>query len=231
MNKTILLLISGFLLPTALFINSCKKDVDGPATNSKVYTEEFESFANLSGKGWVFKNNSTYNNAAFWQQGQYGVDKYNIPFGFPAYSYKNGQDEYVYASYPFYTISPTSNSVISSWMISPVFTVANGDKLSFYTRSGATIAQYADRLQVRMNENNEFVDVGNTAASVGDFTLLLKDINDNLTPNGYPVTWTQYEITITGLSAARKTRFAFRYYPDSTKSYGVGIDKFEFTKQ
>jgi hypothetical protein len=116
-------------------------------------------------------------------------------------------------------------------MITPVYEIKNGDKISFYTRCSPrySLTDFIDRLQVRLNETDNTADVGTTPTSVGKFTMLLKDINEGLGNNVYPQTWTQYEITITGLAAPKQTRIAFRYMPDGNKANGVGIDLFQLT--
>ena len=65
--------------------------------------------------------------------------------------------------------------------------------------------------------------------SVGDFDALLLDINPSYADDGYPVVWTQYNITLTGLSSPTRGRIAFRYFvenggPDGTRSNYIGID-------
>ena len=53
----------------------------------------------------------------------------------------------------------------------------------------------------------------------GDFTIKLLDLNPNLSsspyPDGYPTTWTKFEIVISGLpngTIPQKHRIGFRYY-------------------
>jgi hypothetical protein len=218
MKKDLKLFMS-FLLIVLVAAYGCKKDTD---STSKSLKEEFVTMNDLPGKGWGFRNNSI-NAAAPWIQGMEGVDKGGA-YGFPAYSFKYEKTEYAYATHRSYGgINP-----ISSWMITPVLDIKNGDKISFYTRAGSSTVA-ADRLQVRMNEVDNSIDVGSTPASVGKFTMLLKDINESLTITGYPQTWTRYEITIAGLAAPISTRIAFRYFPHESKAEAVGIDLFQFT--
>ena len=49
---------------------------------------------------------------------------------------------------------------------------------------------YPDRLQVRASTAGESTNVGTTSQSVGDFTTLLLDINENYQQGGYPEAWT-----------------------------------------
>jgi len=221
MKKVVLFLGSALVLLVAGTGNGCKKDTDPPNPNS--LKEEFDDVTSLSQKGWLFTNNSTPPGIASWQQGFNGVGK-GGPSGFSAYSYKNYSIEYVYVGN--YYGSP--NTIISSWMITPPLDIKNGDRLSFYTRA-ESISGFADRLQVRLNMEDNTVDVGSSATSVGKFTTILKDINESLVVDGYPKAWTKYEVTISGLSAAKQARIAFRYCPEGGMSSGIGVDLFEFT--
>jgi len=214
--------ILGLFIAITSINNGCKKDSEDSKT--KTYKEEFVDVYNLGAKGWTLKDNSAPYQTAVWHQGFSGPDKYGMTSGFPAYSFKDDEDEYAYIGFTPYNGSYT----ISSWMISPVYEVKNGDKISFYTRA-AEGTGFADRLQVRLNETDNTTDVGGTATSVGKFTMLLKDINENLAINGYPQTWTKYDITISGLTGAKQSRIAFRYFPDPSKSNGIGVDLFTFT--
>ena len=219
MKKNILL--CSLLVAFIVFSNSCKKDSDDSKT--KTYKEDFIEVFSLHSKGWVFKDNSSPYSAG-WSQGFTGADKAGRP-GFEAYSYKNEEDEYAYVGYMPWGPDPIP---ISSWMISPIYEIKNGDKLVFYTRA-VSVLGYIDRLQVRLNETDNSSDVGTTATSVGKFTLLLKDINETSAPNGYPVTWTKYEITIAGLDGTKQSRIAFRYLVDGSKSSAIGVDAFSLT--
>lgn len=222
----------------ALFtlVNGCQKDYVAPATEqSRSFTEDFDTVANLYKKGWVFNNNSRPQGEATWQQGVYAPGKLGGFDGFPAYSYKASADEYIYAYYLF--TSATSGGTISSWMITPEIEMRNGDKFSFYTR---TIAQSAfkDRLEIRFNPTDNSADVGFDSSSKGKFTTLLATVNPDFTATGYPATWTRYEYTITGLpNTLLKRRVGFRYYVSDAGSgatangNAIGIDKFEFNAQ
>ncbi len=221
MKKMLALFISCLIVSLSPILNGCKKDSDGKS--GKTYSEEFVDVPNLRVKGWAFINNSVPNGIAAWQQGQEGMDKGGTIYGFPAYSYKDEKDEYAFAGF----IYNGNTYSISNWMISPDYTIKNGDKISFYTRSSPGTND-ADRLQVRLNEVDNSTEVGSTPATVGKFTLLLKDINETLSVGAYPQTWTKYEITVSGLSGPKQTRIAFRYFPGS-KSDGIGIDQFSFT--
>lgn len=123
-------------------------------------------------------------------------------------------------------------ATISNWLITPTLNLSNGDVISFYTRSAGSV--YPDNLQIRMSTNGSSTNAGATNTSVGDFSNLLLEINPALTPAGYPTTWTQYTITISGLAAPTQGRIAFRYYvpnggPSGLNSDYIGIDDFVYT--
>lgn len=206
----------------SLTLTGCQKNYTTPAAVASLsFTEEFDTVANLYKKGWVFNNNSRPQGTATWRQG----------LGSPAaFSYKAAANEYILVYYG----AGSGTATLSSWMLTPEIEMKNGDKFSFYTFAFDPTSP--DRLQVRLNLNDNSADVGYTESSVGKFTTLLDDINPNLTTSGYPLTWTKFEYTVTGLSAPSKRRIAFRYYvpnggPAGINSFAIGIDKFEFSPQ
>ena len=117
---------------------------------------------------------------------------------------------------------------MSSWLITPVLSVKNGDKISFYTST--TPGVYAgNRLQVLMSLSGGS-DVGDSVNAVGDFTSVLLDINPTEGPGLFPTTWKQYEYSFTGLQEKTDIRIAFRHYETITTNPGaIGIDQFKFT--
>src|SRR5262249_25704367 len=60
-----------------------------------------------------------------------------------------------------------------------------------------------------------------TSNSVGDFTTLLLSINPTLDPYVYPLSWTQYTATLSGLSDTVDGRLAFRYFVTDSGPHGV----------
>lgn len=122
---------------------------------------------------------------------------------------------------------------ISTWLLSPVFNLNNGDQMSFWTRTIAN-SGFADRLEVRLSTLGSSLDVGSTATSVGDFSTLLTTINPDLNEVDYPGVWTEYQFTISGLSGSTAGRFAFRYFVTDAGFFGsnsnyIGIDSFQYT--
>jgi hypothetical protein len=212
------------------FIHSCTKDVDTTIpTNTPPdpvittsFIEEFQNVPSLTtNTGWVSKNNSGDSldyGLTDWGQGLWEVDKTGVQYGFPAYSYTTDKTEYAF--------SGPSYASISSWLITPVLSVKNGDRISFYTQGDATTV-YTERLQVLMNKSKS-TDVGSTL-SAGSFTTTLLDINPTQIPGGYPATWEKYEYTFSGISGKMNTRIAFRHYTKgSVTTKGIGIDVFKF---
>ncbi len=232
MKKKILLIAFCFAGAIAGAINGCKKEAvsiynNGPITKS--FTEEFIDVRNLTTKDWVFKDNSSADSGAYayaytqWEQGPAGTDKSGNPYGFPAYSYKSSPDEYAYSAANY----SDSNQLVSSWLITPVLSVKNGDKISFYTRGDANSG---GRMQVLMNKS-ESSNVGSSSSSTGDFNTVLFDINPSQSSDGYPVTWTNYEYTFTGISGKMDTRIAFWHYINHVNFLyygGIAIDQFKF---
>jgi hypothetical protein len=122
----------------------------------------------------------------------------------------------------------TGANDISNWLLTPTISMQNGDVFSFWTRT-VNAPAFPDRLQVRMSTNGVSTNVGTGAAGLGDFTTLLLDINPTLTTAGYPNAWTQYNVTISGLSGSTSGRLAFRYFvtgagPSGANSDYIGID-------
>ncbi len=224
MKKKILLAVSFLLCLVVCFVNGCKKD--NTIGTSASFAEEFVSVYLLQSKGWDIINNTTpYNpdKSAKWEQGSQGVDKLGVPYGFPAYS-GSSAGEYIRAWF----LDRSGMYAISSWLITPVLSVRNGDKISFYTR--ADTGTYADRLQVRINKSSS-KEVGTTATSEGSFTTTIIDVNEKQAENGYPTTWTRYEYTFTGIGKRMDTRIAFRYYvPNTFKAKSIAIDQFTFQR-
>ena len=191
------------------------------STFSQAINEGFSNVAGLTAAGWNQQNlSSPIGSNPNWVQG----DPVNMPFSansLPANSF----------------ISANFNSVvgaatISNWLITPMLNLNNGDVITFYTRGTGSI--YADNLQVRLSTNGSSTNVGASNISVGDFSNLLLEINPTLTAALYPIIWTQYTITISGLATPTTGRIAFRYYvpnggPNGANSDLIGMDDFVYT--
>ena len=146
--------------------------------------------------------------------------------GFPAYSARFTPNDFVSAD-----MNCTSGAgTTSAWLIGPARPMKNGDQIVFFTR---THGDYIDRMQVRANLKNGGTFAGNGPNEVGDFTTQLLEINAGMTLAGYPIDWTKYTITLSGITGTVEGRFAFRYFvPDSGPSGSnadmVGIDSVAF---
>ncbi|HWB19565.1 MAG TPA: choice-of-anchor J domain-containing protein, partial [Phycisphaerales bacterium] len=126
-------------------------------------------------------------------------------------------------------------AVLSLWMMTPVLNIANGATFSFWTHTlNPAGGGYPDRLQIRMSLNGSSTNVGSGtgatgANAVGDFSNLLLDINPAQNTTAYPSDWTQFTVTISGVSTPTTGRLAFRYFvtgggPGGANSNAIVID-------
>ena len=189
---------------------------------AQAFTENFDDITSLAGNGWVMQNDSAPVGSTNWFQGN------PVSAAGPFDSYNGAANAYIGANY-----NNTGNTgTISNWLMQPNRTLRNGDVLTFYTRKVAP-DNYADRLEVRLSTNGASTNAG-SGTSVGDFTTLLLSINPNLTLGVYPTTWTQYNITMSGLPAPTSGRMAFRYFVTGAGLSGsnsdyIGIDNAVYT--
>lgn len=231
------LLFSGI---TIITLQACRKDdaamMTPPGTPDQSFVEEFDSLEAAYDRGWRYFNVSDpVGGGGGWVQGMLSDPlQTNIPTPIPfnAHSSKGSNVGFIGAWY--YSTSAAAG-VISNWVVSPVITMQNGDKIHFYTRAvlydlgGGDSTDFSNRMQVRMNSNNESLNVG-SGSSPGDFNRVLLDINPNYLeallsaydPAAYPIRWTKFEATVGGLNGPTKGRFAFRYYVEGGGSNGLG---------
>ncbi len=182
------------------------------------FSEDFADITNLP--GWFTQNNSDPLGLTNWFQGNDTV--------FPAHA--GAPTAYIGANFN----NTSGVGTISNWLLTPEQSLADGNTLSFWTRT-VEGTLWPDRLQVRLSLAGNSTDVGSGAEDVGDFTTLLLDINPGLVVDGYPTTWTQYTITLTGIPEGSSGRLAFRYYvtnggPSGANSNYIGIDTVEYTQ-
>lgn len=238
--------VLGFVLITStVFISSCsEKTVTAKATAqpaSLSYHEEFDSMQRVIDAGWKGVNLSNPMGGESWQQGSFIVN--NLKGGpfvsdISSHSYKASANEHVFVPYS----CGDGLSFLNCWLLSPALSMKNGDIISFWTTTKATVS-YPDRMQVWLNPNNDGTNVGRNENETGDFTVKLLDLNPNYSsspyPTGYPTTWTKFEFVISGLpngTIPQKHRVGFRYYvmnggPDGDFSDEIGIDDFDFIAQ
>jgi hypothetical protein len=222
-------------------LQSCKNDsylLDPPPVKDQSFIEEFDTVSNSLAKGWKVINASDPAGSNVWQQGG------SVAPWFSPYSSNGSYAGFIGADY---TSTSAAQGTISNWLVSPVITIQNGDKISFYTRalllpvSATDSTDYSNRLQVRFSTTDN-PDVGQ-GLGTGSFTNSLLDINPLYleqhtdpalyVPNAYPSEWTRFEVTIVGLNSPVKGRFAFRYLVEDGGFNGLGtgvaIDKVEYT--
>lgn len=239
-NSTLrkILLFSGIAV---LSLQACRKDDEAmmalPAVPDQSFVEEFDTTASAYNRGWRYINASNPMGTGFWTQGMFNdplVTGLPAPIPFHAYSSKGSYVGFIGTDF---TSTSAAAGIISNWMVSPVVTMQNGDKIQFYTRAtiyslgGGDSTDYSNRLQVKMNSKNEGTNVG-SGNDAGDFTITLLDINREyfaahtlpalFDPEAYPIRWTKFEAKIGGLNGPTKGRFAFRYYVEGGGSNGLG---------
>lgn len=189
-------------------------------------SQNFDVFPAVAAPGtdtqWVQTNQSAPLGAATWAQGG-GT-------AFAGGAQAGGATSFTLCNYT----STTGVGTISNWLIAPVVDLKDGDIISFWARQGGTAAlQFADRLQMRIATDwSGFSALPTSGAEdVGSFTLVATDINPNLAAAGFPLVWTNYTYTVTGLPTATPCRIAFRYFvtnggPDGANSNIIGLDTF-----
>jgi hypothetical protein len=179
----------------------------------------------LALEGWARTNQSNPLGDDNWAKAFSGITDY-----FPGGAYNGDADtSYAYVNFD----SVLGSGTISNWLISPVITVHNGDVVSFYSRKGSSAdpgVVYPDRLELRISTNGNATVMPVGDENVGDFTTLALTINPDLTGTDYPLDWTQYTYTVSGLSGATDVRIGFRYYVTDAGINGsnadyVGIDE------
>lgn len=231
------------LVASFVIMDSCKKDA-APAAASKDYSfyQGFDSTEAIANQGWTAKNNSRPLGTTTWGTGEYhwlndpkkGISAVGT---YPGNSTTHSGEDYIICTFNCTgAVTAPAKAVSSDWLISPAVPLKNGDVISFYTRTKDNPTTAPDRIELRINQLNSGVEVGNDSSTVGDFTTLALSVNPNLTSSGYPNTWTQYTYTITGSPVPKMGRFAFRYYvpnggPTGPRGTGVGIDDVNFSSK
>lgn len=236
---TLLLACAG----AASLFQSCRNDrslTEPLAIADQSFVEEFDTVSSSLSRGWVITNTSVPKGPGIWQQGG-AINPWFSPYSSSGtYAGFIGVD---------YTSTSAAAAIISNWLISPVVTLQNGDKISFYTRglqypgpTAGDTTDYGNRLQVRINPTNASVDVG-SGLETGSFTTPLLDINPTYlysgvlpttaNPLAFPSNWTRFEATVYGLNGPTQGRFAFRYLVEGGGSNGLGsgvaIDRVQYT--
>lgn len=174
--------------------------------------------APVTATSWVRVNNSQPVGNNSWFMGNPGV--------FTSY---NGADSAYFAANFFSTLG---TGTISSWLISPTVSLANGGVFQFATRTTSATAINPDRLELYMSQGTG-TNVGSTSTSLGTFSTQLVSVNPSLTTTGYPGVWTVYSATVSGITGTVAGRFGFRYSvpnggPTGANSNYIGIDAVQY---
>jgi len=183
------------------------------------FTEGFDDITTLAGSGWAQSNQSTTVGSTNWFQGNDTV--------FP--SQAGAPTAYIGANFN----NTTGANTISNWLVTPEVNLDNGATFSFWTRTVDSPA-FPDQLEVRMSLAGSSVNTGVGSAAVGDFSTLLLSVNSGLTTAGYPNSWTQFTVNLTGIAAPTTGRLALRYFvpnggPSGLNSDYIGIDTVSYT--
>ncbi len=182
------------------------------------FVEGFDNISSLN--DWYIQNNSDSQDQD-WAAGN--TNNFIAQTGAPDSYFSVGNN----------STNSNSTATISNWLFTPTRTFNNGDIITFYSKTVLSSPMFPDRLEVRMSQAGNSLDVGNSSTSVGDFTNVLLTINPNLTNIDYPTNWTQYIITISGLSGPTNGRIAFRYFVtdggiNGINSNYIGIDTYTY---
>lgn len=167
---------------------------------------------------WMTTNNSTPGGVYSWSHAT-ADDVASVPSGFGA---QGGAPTSYYRD----TFDAAGfGGDISDWLFTPTMALASGDVFTFFARTEAGGAAFADGLQVRLSTSGSSTDVGTTAGSFGDFSTVLLDIGS------LAEDWTSYSVALTGLAESVSGRLAFRYLVSDTAVNGdvVAIDTVSLT--
>lgn len=192
------------------------------ALGSAQFVENFNEdgatmISDLQSAGWVFSNQSDTPAAPpFPAEGWFPNSDFTTP---PA------THEGANAIATNYQVSDAvTPATLSVWMLTPNLTFNNGQTISFWTQSIQGTTVFPDRLQVRLSAAGAGSNTGTTSTDVGTFTNLLLDINPTYTNTGYPTSYAQYTITLSGLSGATSGRLGFRYFVENGGPAGANSD-------
>lgn len=125
----------------------------------------------------------------------------------------------------------TGANTISGWLLSSqMVNLQNGQQVTFWTRK-ATPDSFPDRLELRLcidTTPDSCGAAGSTGAgdaAVGNFTTLLVSVNPTLVTGVYPIAYTQFSATLSGLPAGPNAgRIAFRYFVTNGGPTGANSD-------
>jgi hypothetical protein len=197
-------------------------------------TEGFGAVSGLASSGWAFQNNSdpaplATTPTANWSQGVAGT---------PVNAQSGPNASYIFVG----TESSAGDldgvgGTVSNWLLTPELDFSQGGVFTIYTRT--FLGNPAnERVDVRLSNSGNSVNVGGTSTSVGDFTTLLQTIGSLSTPFAYPggvSTNNAYQLfTFTVAPTAGSGRIGFNYVgtdggQNGTTSQFVAFDTAVYT--
>lgn len=221
----------------AAIFSSCVNDsylAEPTPIPNQSFVEEFDTAMAAYNRGWRFVNRSEP--VGITDFSNY-IDVTTVPF--EAYSSKARKNGFLWADY----LSTSAQvGVVSTFAISPIVYLKNGDQIVFYTRAQlyestppGDSTDFVNRLQVVLNTKNTGLNCGK-GLNPGDFDQYLLFINPFLQPfllsefntgvaqqkGAYPHRWTRFTATVQGLSKPTWGRFGFRYFIEGAGSNGLG---------
>jgi MYXO-CTERM domain-containing protein len=167
----------------------------------------------LEGRGWVVDNASNPLGTTDW----FGSNAYIAPDQSPTTNLINPGNNVSFIAANFN--NTTGSNTIADYLMTPTVSLGDGSTLTFETLSDGGAPDALDVL----------LSTGGSSTSTSSFTRTLLQINPKLTSNGYPTVWTDYSITLSGISLGSTGRIAFEYAvpdggPSGVNSSFVGID-------
>ncbi|MEO8062131.1 MAG: choice-of-anchor J domain-containing protein [Pseudomonadota bacterium] len=181
------------ILLSAVLIAATGAANAGPIT----FSEGFDDVSALAAAGWLTPDNSTPGgDQPGWFQGNAGVFT----------SDSGADDSYIAANY----LGAPAGGNIDSWLITPLFAVADSSTITFATRAGGA---YPDTLEVLYSLGS---------SNIADFMSI-----GSLSGSNFPIDWAN--VNLVAYSLQQDIRLAFRYLVTDTSVNGdyVGIDSFE----
>jgi Secretion system C-terminal sorting domain len=195
------------LLLTFIFVSAVMQ-------SQNLFTENFDTFPAT----WIKTNQSQPIGTSNWSQGSGSA--FN-PGGF-----NGGATSFTLVNYN--SVAAGIAGTISNWLISPVILIKDGDVIKFYSREGGNFNTIPDRLELRLSTGGAVIP-STGAEDLGSFTTLAVSVNPTLVAGIYPVTWTLYTYTVTGIPTQTECNLAFRYYvtnggPNGANGNVIGLD-------
>lgn len=199
--------------------------------SQNIYTYGFDgTTADFTTNGWQRTNLSNpVNPTILW----------SIPSSVPGTfnGMSNSGSNTSFALVNFNSVTALSSGTISNWLISPIVKIKNGDVVTFYTRIGRNGTPiHADNLELRISSNGlATINPAGSENDLGSFTTLAVSVNPNLDLTSYPLTWTPYSYTVSGIPEETDCKVAFRYFvpnggPNGINSDLIGIDTFSIVR-